>query len=95
MKKVIIKVIPNDETLEENLELLFNDHELELLDLFQENFKRLKSAKMLENDCVPIFKGFSYSEEKGVNFLFSDFDYQNIYELLHLMRPFILDKEPA
>jgi len=95
MKKVIIKVIQNDSGLEETLELIFNNHELELLDLFQENVKRLKSAKLLENNRVPIFKGFSWSEENGVVFSFSDFDYQNVYELLHLLRPFLLDNEPA
>ena len=95
MKKVIIKVIQNGDGIEEILELIFNNHELELLDLFQENFKRLKLAKLLENDRVPIFKGFSCSEEKGLDFLFSDFEYQNVYELLHLIRPFILDTEPA
>ena len=94
MEKLTFKVITGNERSEEIIEINLDSDELKLLELFQENFNRLRSSvRILENDQVPVLKKISFSQEKGLDFVFSDFNYQHISELLHLLRPFLLKKE--
>lgn len=96
MKKVFCVVAKNDNTcLEELVDLTFDDNDLVLFTLFTENFNRLKTSRMIENDKIPVLEKISASSEQYLEIVFSDFEYQDVYELLHLLRPFILDKEPA
>jgi hypothetical protein len=83
-----------DETVEQPLELSFEDAEIEQLRLFMQNFERFKDADLIQKG-IPELKNMGWDETKGLYFEFTEFDYKDVYELLHLARPVFLAKEPA
>ena len=95
MKKVKFKAIPKDESLPtEIFEFSFDDSEIQVLNLYHQNFKKLKNSDFLLKG-IPCFKKMSFTSEKGMQFEFSEYSYDDIYEFLHLSRPFFLFREPA
>ncbi|WP_144053706.1 hypothetical protein [Baaleninema simplex] len=75
-------------------DLKFDDREIAIMRLYNENYTRLQEARLIENG-FPIFKGFHYSVNTQLEFNFSDFELRDIPELLHLLRPFLLHRERA
>lgn len=73
--------------------LTFDDKDLNILRLFQKNFDRFRTAHIFEKG-IPSIKKINW-EVEGIQFTFSDFNYHDICELLHLARPIFLSKEPA
>jgi len=95
MKKVkLVARSEEDETLEEPIELSFEDDEIEKLRLFMRNFERFKDAGLIQKG-IPELKNIGWDKTKGLYFEFTEFDYKDVYELLHLARPFFLAQEPA
>lgn len=94
MKKVKLKAILKDKSTVDIIELSFDDNDLEVLRLFSDNYNRLLSAQLIKNGLPSISK-IGWDERNGSKFEFSDFNYQDVSELLHLSRPFFLSKEPA
>lgn len=70
-----------------------DDAQRERFALFRRNVVRLRSAKILEN--FPTVQSIKFTAEEGMTFKISDFDYAQVYELLHLARPLFLKNEPA
>ena len=95
MAKATLQVTTGDQSSEELIDLTFNQDEMELLEMFKENFICLRESCLVENDKLPVIKQINFSEEKGLEFVFSTFNYRDIYEVLMLLRPFILQEEPA
>lgn len=95
MAKAILQETIGDQSSEELIDLTFNQDEMELLEMFKENFIRLRKSRLVENDKLPVIKQINWSEEKGLEFVFSTFDYHDVYEVLMLLRPFILETESA
>jgi len=94
MKKVKLKAILKDKISVDNIELTFENEDLDVLRLYKTNYDRLLSAKLL-NEGLPSITKISWNAKSGSKFKFSKFDYQDVFELLHLARPFFLSKEPA
>ena len=83
-----------DETVEQPIELSFEDAEIEKLRLFMRNFERFKDADLIQKG-IPELKNMGWDKDQGLSFEFTEFDYKDVYELLHLARPFFLAQEPA
>ncbi|MBN1907864.1 MAG: hypothetical protein JW927_22500 [Deltaproteobacteria bacterium] len=94
MKKVKLKATLKDKVTVEIIELCFDDNDLEMLRLFSENYNRLLSAQLIKNGLPSITK-MGWNAKTGSKFEFTDFKNQDVFELLHLSRPFFLYKEPA
>ena len=95
MKKVKFKAIPKDDSLpKEIFEFSFDDNDIEKLKQYDKNFRILKNSDFLLNG-IPYFKKMKFSSEIGMQFEFSEYNYDDIYEFLHLSRPFFLFREPA
>lgn len=97
MKTVnLVAKAEEDETVEQRIELTFEDTEIEKLRLFMRNFERFKDADLIQKG-IPELKnmGWDTKQGRGLTFEFTDFDYKDVYELLHLARPFFLTEEPA
>jgi hypothetical protein len=94
MKTVKLKVKSEDDNPDEEIELSFNDAEIEKLQMFMENFRRFEGARLIENG-IPEVKNIKFTNKEGLSFEFTEFDYRDVYELLHLARPIFLVKEPA
>jgi len=73
--------------------LTFDDNDLRILKLFQDNFDRFMTARFFEKG-IPSIKKINW-EAGGMQFTFADFDYQDVFELLHLARPIFLSQEPG
>jgi hypothetical protein len=85
-----------DETVELPVELRFDDAEIENFRLFMRNFERFEDADLIQKGMPELKKmGWDAKQGQGLTFEFTDFDYKDVYELLHLARPFFLAKEPA
>ena len=85
-----------DETVEQRIELSFEEAEIEKLRLFMRNFERFKNADLIQKGIPELKKmGWDTKQGQGLTFEFTDFDYKDVYELLHLARPFFLAEEPA
>ena len=86
----------DDEAVEQRLELSFEDVDIEKFRLFMRNFERFEDAKLIQGGMPELKKmGWDAKQGQGLTFEFTDFDYKDVYELLHLARPFFLAKEPA
>jgi hypothetical protein len=94
MRTVKLKAIDEDSGLEEEIELSFDKTEIEKLELFMVNFERFQSARFIENG-IPIIKHITWKTEEGLSFELTEFEYREVYELLHLARPIFLKSEPA
>lgn len=75
-------------------EATFANDEIELFELFCKNYERLKSSRIFENG-FPVMENLNICSENGIDCKISNFDQRDIYELLHVLRPFILAREPA
>lgn len=94
MHTIKLKAVNDNDQSEEIVELSFGDTELEKLSLFMEHFERFKVARLIRNG-IPELKGIKWLPEGGLSFEFTEFDYNDVYELLHLARPIFLGQEPA
>jgi hypothetical protein len=94
MKTVKLIVKAEDRGAEEEIEMSFDDAEIEKLRFFMENFDRFKSAQFIENG-IPELKNIAWKNDEGLSFDFTEFEYRDVYELLHLARPNFLSQEPA
>ncbi|CAB1078373.1 hypothetical protein D1AOALGA4SA_6118 [Olavius algarvensis Delta 1 endosymbiont] len=95
MKKVKFIATPKHVSLpKEIFEFSFDDNDIQLLNLYYKNFEKLKNSDFLLNE-IPYFKKMRFTAEKGMQFEFSEYNYDDIYEFLHLARPFFLFREPA
>ncbi|MDT4969544.1 MAG: hypothetical protein QOJ64_4281 [Acidobacteriota bacterium] len=94
MHAVKLKAISEDGGSEEIVDLVFDDRELAALKMYLENFERFKAARLIQNG-IPELKKISMVRETGLSFEFTQFDYNDVYELLHLARPIFLGREPA
>jgi len=94
MRRIKLKATSEDQTVEETVELEFTDDDLALVDHYLENIERLKEARILESG-LPALTNIKWNEKSGLSFEFTEFDYRNVYELLHLARPLLLSREPA
>lgn len=75
-------------------EAIFTKSEIATLTLFCKNYERLIKSRIFENG-FPVITNLNICSENGVTCNISDFDHRDIYELLHVLRPFILSREPA
>lgn len=71
----------------------FNDIELEIINKFIENCKRLSQAKLIRTG-LPSFN-IKWDRETGFKIQCTKYQYDHICELLHLLRPLILSSERA
>ena len=94
MKKVKLKAVLKDKVTVDIVELYFDDKDLEVLRLFSENYSRLVSSQLIKNGFPSLIK-MGWDSKNGSTFEFSDFKNKDVFELLHLSRPFFLSKEPA
>lgn len=94
MKNVKLKAVCNNKGTVDIINLSFDDKDLEVLNLYSENYNRLLSARLIKNGLPSITKIW-WEEKSGSKFEFSNFNNQDVSELLHLSRPFLLYKEPA
>jgi hypothetical protein len=93
-KTVNIKVTSKDQTENEEIKLEFDSFEIAVLRKFLENCDRLQSAQIFQNR-FPFIKNIKWTNEEGMTFDISDFEYSHVCEFLHLVRPVFLSKEPA
>lgn len=75
-------------------EAFFTPDEVELLELYSENYERMIGSRIFENS-FPSLEKLSISSVEGISCIVSKFDHRDLYELLHVLRPFILLREPA
>lgn len=94
MKTVKLKIRSHDGEEEEELTLNFDTQELETLKRYIENCERLRGAPLLQN--FPAVKKIKWNFDEGsTEFEISDFQYEQVYDLLHRARPIFLHQEPA
>ncbi|MFZ7128620.1 MAG: hypothetical protein ACOWWM_20900 [Desulfobacterales bacterium] len=94
MKNVRLKATLSDRVTVNIIELQFDEKDLNVLKLYKSNYDRLLSAKLIR-EGLPTFINLSWSATNGATYKFSEFSYQDVYELLHLARPLFLSREPA
>lgn len=93
MKKIKLSARDENGEIIEVVELSFDDPEIQKLDQFLENYRRLKSARIFESE-FPRLQNINFEAGKEITFKISDFDYGQVCELLHVARPILLKKEP-
>jgi hypothetical protein len=94
MKTLKLKIRSHDEGEEEELTLNFKAQELETLTRYVENCERLRGAPLLQN--FPVVTKIKWDFVEGsTKFEISDFQYEQVYDLLHRARPIFLHQEPA
>jgi hypothetical protein len=94
MKTVKLKIRSHDGKEEEELTLNFDAQEVETLRRYIENCKRLRGAPLLQN--FPAVKKINFNLDEGSRkFEISEFQYEQVYDLLHRARPIFLHREPA
>lgn len=94
MRTIRLHLTPEDESEHHDLELSFEQHEVELLAKYLANCDRLEQAKIFQVG-FPTVRNISWTNTEGMKFEVADFDYSHVCELLHLARPIFLSKEPA
>ena len=66
----------------------------ELFEKFLANVVRIDSARILKTG-LPVVKKIRFEKGVGMMYEISEFDYSEVWELLHLCRPLFLFEEPA
>lgn len=78
----------------ESEEAIFNEREVSILETYHSNFVRMKSSRIFDGP-FPAITNLSIRSDNGMVFEVSEFDRRDLYELLHVLRPFILKRESA
>jgi hypothetical protein len=94
MKTVKLNIISHDEEEEQELTLNFEAQELETLKQYIKNCEKLRGAPLLK-DFPTVTKIKLDFIEGSTTFEVSDFQYEQVYDLLHRARLIFLQKEPA
>lgn len=71
----------------------FTDDEVDLLRSYQDESLKLKACRLVRQG-LPDLTTVTV-DASGFQFVFSAFDWEDVFAALHLARPFILSKEPA
>ncbi len=93
MKKVGYRAQSECGSIDEKVVVEFSDGELETFSQYIFNYANLCDCKIFESE-FPIIKKFKI-DQNGLEIQVPPFEYRDLYELLHLCRPFFLKKEPA
>ena len=92
MKTVNLNISSDDK--EEIVILSFNLQEIKTLNHYAENCERLSNAPLLQ--AFPAVQHIKWDFNDGsVKFDISEFQYEQVYDLLHRARPIFLHQEPA
>lgn len=93
MKTVKLSIESNDGE-EEKVTLNFDVQELRILNRYVENCERLRGAPLLQS--FPCVQQIKWNFNEGLmEFNISEFQYEQVYDLLHRSRPIFLHREPA
>lgn len=65
-------------------EAFFTPDEVELLELYSENYERMIGSRIFENS-FPSLEKLSISSVEGISCIVSKFDHRDLYELLHVL----------
>jgi hypothetical protein len=94
MDKVKLQVNAEDGSIKEEIELSFEEPELNLLRQFEANMNRLLGCELIKKG-LPNITSFKWQEGEGFKFGYPKVEPRDVYELLHLARPLLLSREPA
>ncbi|WP_435634558.1 hypothetical protein ACSC9U_22115 [Pseudomonas solani] len=72
----------------------FSDEDVELLDLFVSNMSRVLGSRASQSG-LPVISRIAWDESRGLSFTCEVVDDSALYELLHVLRPLILQNERA
>lgn len=93
-RKTEIRIRREGESAEEVIPVHFDDSGWELLERFVENVERLETAEMIQQRRN-VNLNISFDDAAGLTTSVSLPPDREIREFLHLLRPIILEKEPA
>jgi len=93
MKKVGYRAQSQSGSVDEKVVLEFSESELETFEQYMTNYDILCACKMFESE-FPRIEKFNI-DQSGLEVKVTPFEYRDLYEVLHLCRPFFLKKEPA
>ncbi|MDI6529000.1 hypothetical protein QMA71_26000 [Pseudomonas otitidis] len=72
----------------------FSNEDIELLNLFVSNMERVLASRALQNG-LPVISNIEWSKELGLLLTCESIDDSALHELLHVLRPLILQNERA
>lgn len=72
----------------------FDEKEIETLQNYVDKIRRLSSAALLKRG-MPTISKIKFTQEAGHSFTCEEYTDSELFELLHLLRPIILSKEPT
>lgn len=72
----------------------FSNEDIELLNLFVSNMERVLASRALQNG-LPVISNIEWSKELGFLLTCESIDDSALHELLHVLRPLILQNERA
>jgi hypothetical protein len=90
---IILKSAGTDEVVEE-ITTDFNVDELKLLSSFSDFVERIRASTFLTIG-IPAISNIRWNEKEGLRFDCSPYEDSHMFELLHVLRPLILEKESA
>ena len=94
MKTVVIRVAQGSDEFGTEVPLAISSTQAQLFTQYLSNVDRLDSARIL-NSGLPVVKTIRFEKGVGMSFDITEFEYSDVWELLHLCRPLFLCDEPA
>ncbi len=92
--KVKMTVTSEENGVNEEIILSFDLKELKMLEQYQVNYKKFEGCRLLEKQ-FPSITNINFEQGKGLSISVTPFDVRDVYEFLHVSRPFFLQDEPA
>ncbi len=94
MKNVRLSVKDDEDKLVESIDAVFEDSDLTILQNFSNLLARVRVTTLLTRG-MPAIGNINTNRSTGLTFTCSPYSDSELHELLHVLRPVILEKEPA
>lgn len=93
MKRVMLSIRYDDVDKMEEVSSAFSEEDMELLNTYKYFMDRLRRCALLVRGMPPA--GMSFNDKEGLTFSYPQYSNAELYELLHVLRPLILQNEQA
>ena len=94
MKTVRLKLRSEEDHVLHEIVGGFTDEDLALLEKYNAQVERLKESALYERG-LPSITNMEWKAGTGMKFTCGEYSNAELYELLHVLRPLILDREPT